>query len=199
MARSRSDFTPGVFQRNFLNDFPKGMGLGPDAEIWAKYNDFTTQYDKELLETYNGGMENLLVFAALFSAIVTAFLMESLQLLQRDTAGATLAALTTVSAQLSALGTAASSMPVSYEPGPFVIQTNALYINALWIFSLCISLSASVLAMLVKQWLRVYDTDWPSMPHDRANYRQFRYNGLVKWQIPGIANSLPLLLQVSVA
>ncbi|KZT54223.1 hypothetical protein CALCODRAFT_485735 [Calocera cornea HHB12733] len=199
LTRSKSDLGSGISHRNFLNDFPKGMGLGPDAEIWTKYNDFTTQYDKEMLDTYNGGMDNLLIFAALFSAIVTAFLMESLDLLSPDTSGATLDALTTVSAQLSALGTSSSIMPASYQETQFTIPTSALYVNALWIFSLSISLSASVLAMLVKQWLRVYDTDWPSVPHDRANFRQFRYHGLVKWQVPGIANSLPLLLQISVA
>ncbi|KZT54224.1 hypothetical protein CALCODRAFT_485736 [Calocera cornea HHB12733] len=198
-GRSKPELPPGVSRRNFLNDFPKGMGLGPEADIWTTYMKFATEYDKEMLDTYNGGMENLLVFAALFSAIVTAFLMMSLQLLLPDTGRQSVEALTAVSAQLSALDAAGSSMPPPYDPGTFVIPNKALYINALWIFSLVISLSASVLAMLVKQWLRVYDSDWPSTPREHAHYRQFRYDGLCNWQVPGIASSLPLLLQVSVA
>ncbi|KZT54222.1 hypothetical protein CALCODRAFT_519545 [Calocera cornea HHB12733] len=194
-----SELPPGMVQRNFTDDFPKGMGMGDDAEIWTKYNEFATKYDKELLETVNGGMENLLVFAALFSAVVTAFLMMSLQLLFVDQAGVMVDAITTVSAQLAALGSASSSMPPKYQSQSFTIPTSALYINALWIISLSISLFSSVLAMLVKQWLRAYTAELPATPHQLANQRQFRYDGLLKWQLRGIAGSLPLMLQVSVA
>lgn len=52
----------GPFLRNFVNDLPTGTGTGPEADIWPVYNEHAERFDKEMLETYNGGMDNLLIF-----------------------------------------------------------------------------------------------------------------------------------------
>ncbi|KZO93137.1 hypothetical protein CALVIDRAFT_486484, partial [Calocera viscosa TUFC12733] len=191
----------GPFTRDFINDVPKGTGLGPEAEVWRVYNTHAEKYDKEMLETYKDGTDNLLIFAALFSAAVTAFIVLSLPLLQADPSQATLDALTTISAQLSAQGARIGAGVGPYQAGghDFAPTSSVIFINGLWITSLFLSLSTSVLAMLVKQWMRVYSTGLPSTDRERANERQSRYDGLVGWQVAGIANSLPVLIHLAVA
>ncbi|KZO93139.1 hypothetical protein CALVIDRAFT_268771, partial [Calocera viscosa TUFC12733] len=161
--RDTSDGPPqpeGPFTRDFINDVPTGTGLGPEAEVWRVYNTYAEKYDKEMLETYKDGTDNLLIFAALFSAAVTAFLVLSLPLLQTDPSQATLSALTVISAQLSAQSAGSSAAVGAYYAGgdDFSPASSDIFINGLWIMSLFVSLSTSVLAMLVKQWMRVYST-----------------------------------------
>ncbi|KZT61932.1 hypothetical protein CALCODRAFT_552789, partial [Calocera cornea HHB12733] len=184
----------------FLNDLPTGTGLGPEAHIWPIYNEHAEKYDKEMLETYNGGMDNLLIFAALFSAVVSAFIVLSVPLLQADPMQPVVDVLSVISLQLSISSSGNISIPSgSYQAEPFSPTASVVSINALWIMSLSVSLSTSVLAMLVKQWLRVYGTNLPTPQKEKAKERQARYDGLVSWQVAGLANSLPVLIHLAVA
>ncbi|KZO93087.1 hypothetical protein CALVIDRAFT_486433, partial [Calocera viscosa TUFC12733] len=197
----------GPHRRDFVNDLPSGTGKGSDAPIWPLYNQKAQELDEELIETYNGAMDNLLIFvalqhavqAALFSAIVTAFLMISLPLLQPDNSQAMVDGITALSLQLAALGTTGMPMPPSFQAdATFSAPINALWVNAFWLLSLMISLSTSVLAMLIKQWLRAYVTDLPSAPRERAHHRQFRLDGVLIWHVPAVASALPILIHVAV-
>ncbi|KII89360.1 hypothetical protein PLICRDRAFT_605223, partial [Plicaturopsis crispa FD-325 SS-3] len=54
-------------------------------------------------------------------------------------------------------------------------------------------------AMVVKQWLQFYTFSLSSgTPYDYAHRRQYRYNALIVWHVPGIVSSLPLLMHLSV-
>ncbi|KIP01900.1 hypothetical protein PHLGIDRAFT_96573, partial [Phlebiopsis gigantea 11061_1 CR5-6] len=55
-------------------------------EGWSFLLDSARGYDQEKLDGWKSDLDNLLVFAALFSAIVTAFTIESYQWLQDDPA-----------------------------------------------------------------------------------------------------------------
>ncbi|KZT54091.1 hypothetical protein CALCODRAFT_420470, partial [Calocera cornea HHB12733] len=81
---------------------------------------------------------------------------------------------------------------------PFAPPAWALLVNGLWLASLMISLFAAVTAMLVKEWLRAYHTDTAHVPVERAQQRQFRYDGMLKWFLPNIVSSLPLFIHLSV-
>ncbi|KII89393.1 hypothetical protein PLICRDRAFT_71839, partial [Plicaturopsis crispa FD-325 SS-3] len=73
-------------------------------------------------------------------------------------------------------------------------------VNILWFSSLACSLGAAMAAMVVKQWLQFYTFSLSSgTPHDYAHRRQYRYNALVTWHVPGIVSALPLLIHLSVA
>ncbi|KAJ6471327.1 hypothetical protein C8R45DRAFT_416616 [Mycena sanguinolenta] len=52
--------------------------------MWAVYVSEAEKYDKSLVESWKSDMEGLLIFAALFSAILTAFLIESYKSLNAD-------------------------------------------------------------------------------------------------------------------
>ncbi|KAJ7809992.1 hypothetical protein B0H14DRAFT_3480921 [Mycena olivaceomarginata] len=47
------------------------------AKMWAVYISEAEKYDKALVESWKSDMEGLLIFAGLFSASLTAFLIES--------------------------------------------------------------------------------------------------------------------------
>ncbi|KZT62320.1 hypothetical protein CALCODRAFT_410546, partial [Calocera cornea HHB12733] len=109
-----------------------------------------------MIEGWDKNMDVLLVFSALFSAVVTAFLVLSIALLSPDTSQQAVDALMVISAQLSAINSGGSAPPASYQAPAFEPSTASIGINALWVLSLTISLFTSVLAMLAKQWLRNY-------------------------------------------
>ncbi|KZT62323.1 hypothetical protein CALCODRAFT_406142, partial [Calocera cornea HHB12733] len=115
-----------------------------------------------LIEGWDKDMDVLLVFSALFSAVVTAFIVLSVAMLSPDPSQQAVDALTVISAQLSALSALnapRSAPPVSYQASAFVPSTSSVGINVLWALSLTISLFTAVLAMLAKQWLRNYASD----------------------------------------
>ncbi|KZT54218.1 hypothetical protein CALCODRAFT_438977, partial [Calocera cornea HHB12733] len=198
-----TEYTPpggsdGPQRRDFVNDLPAGSGKGSNAAIWPIYNGKAEELDAELIETCNDAMDNLLIFAALFSAIVTAFLMLSLPLLQPDNSQAMVDGITALSAQIAVLRDSDISMPPIYQASAFMLSMTDVWVNALWLLSLMISLTTSVLAMLIKQWLRAFVTDLPSAPRNRAHHRQFRLDGVQIWHVPRIASSLPVLIHVAV-
>ncbi|THV04810.1 hypothetical protein K435DRAFT_622361, partial [Dendrothele bispora CBS 962.96] len=67
---------------------------------WNTYIGQAQDYDKALLEGWKGDMDGMVIFSALYSAVLTALLVESYQKLQEDPADATVAILIQVSQQL---------------------------------------------------------------------------------------------------
>ncbi|KAJ6545443.1 hypothetical protein B0H19DRAFT_907503, partial [Mycena capillaripes] len=56
---------------------------------WAVYVSEAEKYDRGLVESWKSDMEGLLIFAALFSSILTAFIIESYKSLNPDPANLT--------------------------------------------------------------------------------------------------------------
>jgi hypothetical protein len=138
----------------------------------------------------------------LFSAVVTAFTIESYQWLEEDPADKTVALLTTISKHLSQPPDAAySRVLVESAPETFRASSLAVWVNALWFCSLTLALMAALFGILVQQWLREYERVLPRVatPKRRACLRQFRFNGLHGWGVPGIISGLSLMLQVALA
>ncbi|KAG8771138.1 hypothetical protein FRC12_003823 [Ceratobasidium sp. 428] len=70
-----------------------GRELAPEASIWQLYVEEAKEHDGELMEGENKNLDLMLLFAALFSAILTAFIIESKNLLQQDSADVSVALL----------------------------------------------------------------------------------------------------------
>ncbi|EIW53888.1 uncharacterized protein TRAVEDRAFT_131886, partial [Trametes versicolor FP-101664 SS1] len=148
--------------------------------------------------------------AGLFSAVLTAFNVESYLLLQPATPDATLLALQQISLQLSSFSTGPppafinSTHPALQQgtaPAPPIPRT-AIWLNILWFSSLILSLSSASIGMMVKQWLNEYASGISSEPggsRQTARLRQFRLNSVIRWRVGDIVNTIPVLLQVSVA
>ncbi|EEB89965.1 hypothetical protein MPER_11889 [Moniliophthora perniciosa FA553] len=70
-------------------------------QSWEKLMAEVEQYDDGMVKNWKEDIDTLLVFAGLFSAVVTAFLIESYQWLSEDPADTTGALLTQISMQLN--------------------------------------------------------------------------------------------------
>ncbi|KAJ3547810.1 hypothetical protein NM688_g5367 [Phlebia brevispora] len=145
-------------------------------------------------------IDTLLVFAGLFSAVMTGFLVESYKTLLPNQSASTVEVLEAISSQMTSFivsnqfanstrAAAVASIPPSHP--------TAVRINALWFASLICSLVSASLGMLVKQWLREYLAVDYLAPQARVRIRQFRWQGLKTWRVFEIAALLPLLLQVA--
>ncbi|KAF8882147.1 hypothetical protein BD779DRAFT_1389574, partial [Infundibulicybe gibba] len=153
---------------------------------WKQVYEKADQFDKEFCAGWNNEIDALLTFAGLFSAVVTAFTMESYKWLEPDPQDINNHILMNISAQLAGRNTA--------ELPPFTPLPSSLRINTAWFLSLTFSLTAGLVGILCKQWLRQYQQDI-SLPHkDALALRQFRYEGLLWWRVMDILNALPILL-----
>ncbi|TFK87484.1 hypothetical protein K466DRAFT_599438 [Polyporus arcularius HHB13444] len=159
------------------------------------------EYCDQMVERWNTEIDMFLVFAGLFSAVLTAFNVQSYALLQQDNSDIIANALIHLSAQLgssSTNGTSLTTTGLIYAPPPFRTPRYAVWVNALWFSSLICTLSAASVALMVKQWLQQYSLGLSGNSHDIARLRQYRYQSLAKWHADSIIAMLPILLMVSV-
>ncbi len=141
--------------------------------------------------------------AGLFSAVLTAFNVESYQLLKPDSTDETTAILLQISAQLGSLSVATpfinSTLP-SYERAAISSSGTpryAVWLNALWFSSLICSLASASVGIMVKQWISEYSSGLSGNSPEIVRLRQYRFNNLREWHVPHIVAMLPLLLQTA--
>ncbi|EJD47801.1 hypothetical protein AURDEDRAFT_62010, partial [Auricularia subglabra TFB-10046 SS5] len=120
--------------------------MADSARIWKIYVDEASRYDGTMLKDWNSSIDTLLIFAGLFSAVSTAFIVEAYKLMQPDYTELTFQALL-----------ANSSHP--FVPAPFEVSGAARIVNCLWIASLIASLFTALVGILAKQWLSAYTSD----------------------------------------
>ncbi|KAJ6551967.1 hypothetical protein B0H19DRAFT_950089, partial [Mycena capillaripes] len=117
------------------------------GKLWSIYVGEAEKYDKRLVESWKGDMDGMLIFSGLYSASLTAFLVESYTTLQPDSGVTNTALLAQISRQLA--GTSNGTVLPFQDPAPFHPTTAALVCNALWFLSLALSLTCALLATLV--------------------------------------------------
>ncbi|KAJ3858570.1 hypothetical protein EV359DRAFT_52068, partial [Lentinula novae-zelandiae] len=147
-------------------------------------------------------IDSLLVFAALFSGVITSFIITTISSLQPDYSQIAAILLVEQVQLLRAAGnsTAINAIPKSsVDLGNASVDTHDLWINGLFLASLSLALVTALLSVLVKQWLQAYSSISAGNAKQRAMIRQFRYDGLVKWKVPEIVGALPLILHMSLA
>ncbi|KAL5638071.1 hypothetical protein ACGC1H_002357 [Rhizoctonia solani] len=136
--------------------------------------------------------------AALFSAILTAFLIESTNMLRKDPVdeSASLLLFIAQSQRRIELGIPAEVLnPI--ESGKFSPTLIARFINGLWFTALALSLSAALIAMLAKEWLASYLATSIRPAYERSLARQAQFDGLVAWHTLPIISFLPTFLHLS--
>ncbi|PBK78433.1 hypothetical protein ARMSODRAFT_1011012 [Armillaria solidipes] len=177
--------------------------LGSLARVFRTYIDERAIYDANMVEESRDGVDVLLVFAGLFSAVVTTFVAQTSQSLQAD--------YTEMSANLlfeminiqRAIASGASLDTVTPSPlNPnvtFIASTTSVWVNGLWFTSLALSLTTALVSVLVKQWLHHYMALPSGTPREQSLLRQFRYGGLQKWRVLVIIGLLPVLMHTALA
>ncbi|KZV80822.1 hypothetical protein EXIGLDRAFT_659114, partial [Exidia glandulosa HHB12029] len=136
------------FKRKYPPDAELGQELAENARVWKVYRDEAIQHDDGVLAGWNNTIDILLTFAGLFSAAVTAFVVESYQFLQPAALDFGAAFYALAINDTDTLHTLAVS---TSHPG-----STARWINGLWFTSLFFALAAAFLCILVKQWLDEY-------------------------------------------
>ncbi|KAJ3739969.1 hypothetical protein DFH05DRAFT_1463529 [Lentinula detonsa] len=171
--------------------------LDSEARIWWVYLDEATAFDNDMVGELGDSLDILLIFAGLFSAVITTFVAQTSQSLSTNYSLVSSSYLGEITAILRAgvNGTAVSQVPATDTS--FVPATDDLWVNGLWFTSLTITLSVALFAVLAKQWLRQYMSIITGTPRERAFIRQFRFDGLQTWRVQAIIGVLPVLLHIS--
>jgi hypothetical protein len=184
----------------------------PAEDPWrVAYDEFKTR-DEKMVKDFQEEIDTLLVFvrrpyclfisgltplasqAGLFSAVLTAFVVESYQSLQEDYTKTSAELLRQISHQL-----ANSSVLAAPDTSHFQAQRSDVRVNVCWFVSLLFSLIVALFGIFLKQWMRAY-MKWTDVTPDReaVAIRQLRYRGLETWRLGAILTLLPTLLQLSV-
>ncbi|KAL1728179.1 hypothetical protein EV714DRAFT_215691, partial [Schizophyllum commune] len=171
--------------------------LDPNSPLWKSYTEKSQKADKEMVDSLNGTLNVLLVFAGLFSAVVTAFVVQSLQALSPNYAQIT-ASLVYEQTQMQraiAEGTPVRDVPRSQLSYDSVTHSGLdVWVNGIWLTSLLLSLVTSMLSVLLKQCIQHF----ASLPSDtslnKAYVRQYRAWAFERWRVPAIIGFLPTLL-----
>ncbi|KAJ7217575.1 hypothetical protein B0H12DRAFT_960581, partial [Mycena haematopus] len=97
-------------------------------KVWAIYISEAEKYDRALVESWKSDMEGLLIFAALFSAVLTAFIIESYKSLNPDSGDLTVQLLEQISQQL-ATSANGSTFSIPRSPPSFAPLVSSLICN----------------------------------------------------------------------
>ncbi|KAL1716421.1 hypothetical protein EV715DRAFT_293200 [Schizophyllum commune] len=165
-----------------------GEELGPNARFWHVLLDEGRVYDADMVESWRDTLDVLLVFAGLFSSVVTTFVVQSSQALQTDYAQISVTLLSEMIAIQRAWASGSSVSDVSHSH---------ISLNAVSASKLDYCLSVALMAVLVKQWLQAYQSHVSGTPKHQALIRQFRLIGVERWNVPLIVGLLPMLLHAS--
>ncbi|PBK83022.1 hypothetical protein ARMGADRAFT_945592, partial [Armillaria gallica] len=176
-------------------------GARPTANVWRTYIDESSMYDADMLQNQRGEVNILLVFAGLFSAIVSAFIVQSSGSLRPDyqqLSAYLLFDLINVQRALSN-GTSLDNIITSgADPtAPFTPKSLDSWVNGLWFASLAFSLATALFAVLADEWYYHYLSPITGDPQVRSRIRHFRYMGLLDWHISNFIGLLPLMLHLS--
>ncbi|KAJ3530782.1 hypothetical protein NM688_g7662 [Phlebia brevispora] len=178
---------------------PQETAQNQDTSPWTKIDQTVRQVDEEKVKDATANLDALLVFAGLYSAILTAFLIESYKNLQPDRKEQLLERIAGQTENYSFRGGYLNS---TYDPSqatPFAAAASDIRVNVCWFASLILSLSTASFGILVRQWLREYLAITSIIPEERVRIRHYRARGLEDWGLFEITAFLPVLLQIAFA
>ncbi|KAK0215299.1 hypothetical protein EDD85DRAFT_798700 [Armillaria nabsnona] len=147
----------------------------PNARVWRTYLDESTNHDVRMVRESRDNVDVLLVFAGLFSAVVTTFISQTSQSLQADYAQVSASLLFEMILIQHAIvnGSSVDNIPVSsLNPNAkFTPATMDIWVNRLWFTSLSLSLTTALVT--------------------------YRYSGFQKWHVLIIIGLLPVLMHLA--
>ena len=197
------------------------------TEFWRVYTNEAQKYDEASIETWRADMKGIIIFvrsppstqdinrflmryphqAGLYSAVLTAFIVESkkkLTPIPSDEiayyARQSVTLLAQVSAQLAASGSPVPSTVLLPPAFPDFRAAQAdIRVNVYWFMSLVFSLSAALAATLVQQWAREYLQYFRRYNHPLrlARIRQFLHEGTESWHMDLVVHLVPSLIHIS--
>ncbi|CAA7260601.1 unnamed protein product [Cyclocybe aegerita] len=198
-ANTNADQRPSWMESSpWVSGDPLRYPLPGAEDPWGKCHQLVKDYDEARCGRWKDELQNLLIFAGLASAVVTAFAVETQKLLQEDAQDTAALLLARISAQIGLNASSSTSFtPLQTTLTPFSATRQAIRINALVFLSLALSLATVLFGTLTLQWIREFQRK-DSLSHtDSLVIRQIRFDGLVQWKVPQIVSFLPVILQIA--
>ncbi|PVF99185.1 hypothetical protein CPB86DRAFT_783980 [Serendipita vermifera] len=141
---------------------------------------------RDLIKEWKETLNFMLVTSAILSAIVTAFIVKSIEELGSDLDEDIIGVLLYGS---------------NYTVPAFSPSSSSIAVNSLFIASLCVSILATFATILALQWVSLYTVhakgNVPMTPYTTKIYLPGTKRAIL-WSFPGIIRSLPIFLHVSV-
>ncbi|KAG8982481.1 hypothetical protein FRB94_006691 [Tulasnella sp. JGI-2019a] len=167
--------------------------FGMRRDFWQKYDAFSDKLDKDMLARLNTNLDVLLIFAGLFSAVNTGFIVVTLTTLSANPADETNHLLRLLVMNASNYTLTENDLSPLFTPGQSAIQQNCTFFA-----SLCCSLLAAAGAVLAKQWLQSYErTGKIGTMEEQAIRRTEKSVGAENWGLRPVVETLATLLLVS--
>ncbi|KAH8810181.1 hypothetical protein DL96DRAFT_1417068, partial [Flagelloscypha sp. PMI_526] len=177
-----------------------GKEADRDARVFKIYLDEAESYDEDMIRGFRDTADSTLMFATLFSAVITSFAIEASSALLPDNSKITTHILQEQSLILRALGnvTAIAEIPrPAFSPDSPTHSMLDVWTTALFLISLALSVLDALASVLTKQWLQEYRTLPSGTAKERALVRHYRFAGMSKWRFENIVAALPLMLHCS--
>ncbi|KAF9484106.1 hypothetical protein BDN70DRAFT_989888 [Pholiota conissans] len=168
----------------------------PDSDPWAVLLKPEMDADKIRCAAWKEEVQTLLIFAGLFSAVVTSFVIESYKFLQPNPNDAIIGLLSQI-ANGPNNTTFSTGIPASVTI-PFAPSPSSVRINIFWFISLVLSLTTVLIGTIGLQWLREHQSYHGFSPKEALAIFHMRKEMLKAWHVPQIFAALPLLLQGAV-
>ncbi|KAF9018442.1 hypothetical protein BDZ89DRAFT_905720, partial [Hymenopellis radicata] len=190
----------GIDPYNYGNKYPEDEPYKEMAEgsrFWKTCIDEAAKIDAGKVADWTDALDVLLVFAGLFSGVVSTFLCQTFQDLQVDPTQLVYIVMNELLAVQRAIDEhgPGSSKRVPHSDTLFHPSRTATWVNALWYVSLTLSLTAALVAALTKQWIHQYmNYAQLGTPRARARVRHFRFIQLQEWHVPAIIGLLPVMM-----
>ncbi|KAG8922585.1 hypothetical protein FRC02_011754 [Tulasnella sp. 418] len=162
--------------------------------FWQTYVSESGKFDKEMIDNWNENLGSLLLFATLFSAINTAFIIETYKRLQPDATESTNSLLRLMLQHRS------DDQEIDVTDRHWIPPSGAVRTNMLLFASLTSSVLASFGAILGKEMLAEYKSAGAlkTIP-EQGRQRQKKFDSLKRYRFQLLMQILPIMLQLSLA
>ncbi|KAG8883432.1 hypothetical protein FRB98_003128 [Tulasnella sp. 332] len=192
-----------TYDKSFKLEDPKSLkevtdqyAFGDMGDFWEKYDKLSDKFDVDMMARLNDNLDVLLIFAGLFSAINTSFLILAISSLSSGPADQTNYLLQL----LLTNGTNGAFTSSDFNLPTFAPTASAVRQNCFFVASLGFSLLAAVGAVLAKQWLQFYERTGQTGPvRQQAMRRTEKFLGAKTWGLSHVVEALPGLLLLSLA
>ncbi|KAF9553579.1 hypothetical protein CPC08DRAFT_594837, partial [Agrocybe pediades] len=169
----------------------------PTEDPWALLLRPLLEKDKRQCDVWIDEVQNLLIFAGLFSAVITSFVVESYKNLQPDPNDSIISLLSVIAISSQSSSNNSSSLPISQPP--FTPAASSVRVNVLWFMSLVLSLTTVLVGIISLQWIREHQSYPALSPKEVYALLHMRTQSLRQWHVPSIFRTLPILLQIALA
>ncbi|KAF9479803.1 hypothetical protein BDN70DRAFT_773496, partial [Pholiota conissans] len=166
---------------------------------WAVLLAPELEADRLRCEAWKDEVQNLLIFAGLFSAVVTSFVIDSYKSLLPDSNETVAGLLFHIANTLNSSSQNSTPFPPSVDPAsittPFSQSRSSVVITGLWLISLILSLTVVLIGTIALQWLREHHSYPGYSSKEILTILHMRLEAIEAWRVPLIFASLPVLLQ----